>query len=72
MRQTVRYAARTTATEWTCEWRIPRRDAGVGPDGQLPANIGIHITATKTWLGWVATGGPFFNVHAAGRMLLGK
>jgi hypothetical protein len=72
MRQTVRYAARSTPTEWTCEWSIPLREVGADPKGELPCNIAVHMAATKTWLGWVATGGPFFNVHAAGRMALGK
>lgn len=70
MQQEVRYAARIAAGEWTCEWRVPWRELGIGADGKLPSNLGLHVTATNAWLAWVATGGPFYDVQAAGRLIV--
>lgn len=72
MQKAVRYAARITATEWTCEWRIPLSELGADPSRKLPCNIGLHVTATDAWLAWIATGGAFYEVDSAGHMLLGK
>ena len=72
MQKVVRYVARTTATEWTCEWRIPLSELGADSAGKLPCNIGLHVTANNAWLAWVATGGPFYEVDSAGRILLAK
>ena len=72
MQKVVHYAAATTPTEWTCEWRIPLAELGPDPAGQVACNIGLHITQTDAWRAWVATGGAFYEIDAAGRLLLGK
>lgn len=74
MTAAVSYAARATATEWTCEWRIPltrTADAQAQPQ-KLSFNIGLHRTSTDAWIAWVATGGAFYEVDNAGELVLGK
>jgi len=72
--EATRYAVATSASGWTCEWRVPWTALGVAaatPPAVWAMNLGVHSTRHDTWLVWVPTGGRICNVQDAGEMRLG-
>jgi hypothetical protein len=74
LRDAVVYAARVSADEWTCEWRIPFAALQLDPAqvSRVGFNIGLHVAATDAWVAWRATGGAFYEVGNAGELVLSR
>ncbi len=88
LRQTTQYAARVVdASAWTAEFRIPFASICINPKDRrgFCFNIGVNKLGTKidpswprskrgiaTWVAWVGTEGPNWEVWNAGRLVLAR
>jgi hypothetical protein len=75
LREATRYALATSATGWTCEWRVPWGALGVTaatPPAAWAMNIGVRSSVHDCWLVWAPTGGRICNVQDAGELRLAK
>jgi len=72
LRKGTSYAAATTDTGWSCEWRVPFNAMGLEAAGvsTLFFNLGAQCTANGSWVVWAPTGGRVCDVAKAGKLHL--